>query len=328
MICLVDEPGSKTEEIELKAGRLWVQFFQPEGSFRFPAQRISSTLFKAMLIQRAEIEAISDELIRVALSRWVENDEGGKLKRDRHGVAKIHGVPGTMFALLGPIQDQRFLDSQNAALMKGSLGSKGIGNYLVGADQDRKSDLLATANEGMWREYTQRKESIADLVPSRVELSPLPGLHVVPNRWNWPLFHAENIRNDIASYEPIFSDESDLQFRNAARQSIRDKFEQDDAKKRGGTGGRHVEATGRAEEAIFEDIPVEELPSERADPASRVNAAQIVAAAGKHLGSNAERYFEVVARPGSTQKDAAKAASISDSMARRYQREMRKLLGG
>jgi hypothetical protein len=49
---------------------------------------------------------------------------------------------------------------------------------------------------------------------------------------------------------------------------------------------------------------------------------KIIAVANANLGPKAARYFEELARDA-TQKSAARAAGISDGMARRYQRRMR-----
>ena len=248
-----------------------------------------------MLVQREEIEAISKVLLRRGCLRWLVMCEDGKLKRDHEGITKIHGVGGAMLALLGPRQDQRPLDSLNAALKKGRPGSKGIGSYLVGADLDEQKDRTAFASEGAWRLYEKAKQPVAELVPPGSISPVLPGLRTVSNRWDWPLFHANNIRHDWAVHAPIFSDKSDLRFRNAARQSIRDLFEQGGAKKRGGFGGRYAKTAGteeaRAVHVSWDDLAEGEPQTGLAyeQPGSVEHIAQVASTA---IGPKAALYFK------------------------------------
>jgi hypothetical protein len=113
----------------------------------------------------------------------------------------------------------------------------------------------------------------------------------------------------------------------ATRDRYREIFEQRDAQKRGGTGGRHAKAAEGQKRPIivsFDDLRESEQPSAPVDPQSGL-AERIVAVAREHLGSKAARYFEEIAR-GATQQAAAGVAGISDRMGRKYQRQMRKLL--
>jgi hypothetical protein len=123
---------------------------------------------------------------------------------------------------------------------------------------------------------------------------------------------------------PIFAGDPDA-LPQAARDSYRNVLEQRDAKKRGGTGGRHEKAQERPVTVDFDDLRESELSSGPTGPQCGP-AERIIAVAVEHLGPKAARYFKELGRPDVTQKAAAKAAGISDGMARRYQRQMRRFL--
>lgn len=92
---MLDEPGTPTEQLELQARELVDRFLRTR---TLPVQRCPMELFEAMLMQRAEINMMLDELYRRACSRWLQKDEDGAIKRDREGIAKVHGVAGVVDA--------------------------------------------------------------------------------------------------------------------------------------------------------------------------------------------------------------------------------------
>lgn len=93
LLCLLDEPGTPTEQLELQARELVDRFLRTR---TLPVQRCPMELFEAMPMQRAEINIMLDELYRRACSRWLQRTRTVRSIETVKESPKSMGSPGSL----------------------------------------------------------------------------------------------------------------------------------------------------------------------------------------------------------------------------------------
>jgi hypothetical protein len=166
-------------------------------------------------------------------------------------------------------------------------------------------------------------------------------------RWDWTEFYREEMARVQAGLCVYFHPEIE-RLSSSAWGAYHDEFRERDALKRGGPGRKRTGSnrlatnepanSSKSESNNGQDLdrqPIvhSEFRDEKYGSAtetteqethSRLFTVRILHVAETKLGDKAKTYFEGLAQ-GLTQKEAAAAAGISDSMARRYQAKMRLL---
>jgi hypothetical protein len=211
-------------------------------------------------------------------------------------------------------------------------------------------DLQSDAVLKVQYEYHREKERLAAQLPV-FDVAPIVASFYVSTdlqgeRWKaWRSERPWRAREIILWLLPLFSQFDPVE---AARQGYRATFDKRRAKKRGGPGDRRGEADETEEEAVKHVQYVEDDTDEKdrapyfrtldpvtgAEPlrntpedsvAEKREMDRLIGLARAKLGTKAANYFRQLAA-GASQNDAARAAAVSDRMARKYETRMRALL--
>jgi len=222
-------------------------------------------------------------------------------------------------------------------LVKG-LGVERLTDY---ADSDPR-DLQQTALLSAGEQYNREMKEIEAMMPLDFELIPIGTSRISTElrgeRWDfWRAARWRFVQGMIIQLLPLVTARFG-RIRAASREAYRSEFEHRAAKKRGGRGGRHAKAAGTEQEAVkrrsLSDVAEESIalaPTTGAEKSpyeiaeEREAAQKIIETARAKLGRKAANYFRQLVAEES-QKDAAKAANVSDRMARKYEARVRALL--
>lgn len=204
-------------------------------------------------------------------------------------------------------------------------------------------DLRHEGVAGALEKVQRIKERFRKAFPKPLAFILTPELAYLPEcrRWDWPEFHREEMARVWAGLGVYFHEEIE-RLSAGAWQACHDEYRKRDALKRGGPGRRLPSANeaadineaksdgkqtrGERRRVIHQEFDDEEYVSSSAKPEPAAHFDQIARVARKHLGAKALTYFEERAK-GSRQNEAAKAAGVTDRMARKYQARVSELLG-
>lgn len=160
-------------------------------------------------------------------------------------------------------------------------------------------------------------------------------------RWNWPELYRDEMARVGGGLGVYFDNQVEL-LSGAAWQTYHDVFRKRDALKRGGPGRKPKKTKrnqaanepirdGGQESSIRRRVRHHEFIDEEnaeasATPEQAAQVKELLRTAKAHLSDKGARYFGEFAT-GATQREAAAAAGITDRMARKYEANLRKLLG-
>jgi hypothetical protein len=209
-------------------------------------------------------------------------------------------------------------------------------------DREDPSDLRHDAIVGALEKARKVETRLRGRFPKPLAFVITPELADLPEcrRWDWPEFYREEMARVWAALGVYFHEEIE-RLSAGAWQGYHDRVRKHEALKRGGPG-RKPPGTDKAAEVkgesdgkqtrgerrrvIHQEFDDKEYISASAKPETAAHFREIARVARKHLGAKAQTYFEERAK-GARQNESAKAAGVSDRMARKYQTRMRALLG-
>ena len=212
-------------------------------------------------------------------------------------------------------------------------------------DLEDPRDLRHEGVVGALEKVQGIKERFRKAFPKPLAFILTPELAYLPEcgRWDWPEFHREEMARVWAGLGVYFHEE--IERRSAgAWQACHDEYRKRDALKRGGPGRKLPSANeaadineaksdgkltrGELRRVLHQEFDDEEYvsPSAKPEPTAQLPWERIARVARKHLGAKAATYFEERAK-GARQNEAAKAAGVTDRMARKYQTRVSELLG-
>ena len=120
------------------------------------------------------------------------------------------------------------------------------------------SDLQQETLKGAFKQYRKERAEIATMMPSATDWPPLPfSTELQGERWEfWRRWRWPHVQGWLIQALPLLTSRFE-RLQEAARQERRAVWERRDAKKRGGTGGRHAKLHGtdqeRASECNFDE---------------------------------------------------------------------------
>lgn len=201
---------------------------------------------------------------------------------------------------------------------------------LIDFTSNDPADLQSDAVVYIEQEYNEQMRELASLLPPNFEVLPLEnslGVAAELRGERWEFLRTARrglVQRIILRLFPLVSGFDPAQ---RARDGYSRTFVQREAKKHGGTGGRHARAAGTVDPKAV-NVSFDEclnIPAASDLNSLGVDAERIMRIAKKRLGAKAVVLFKALAE-GKAQKDAAKAAGITDRTARNYLTKMRRLL--
>jgi hypothetical protein len=203
-----------------------------------------------------------------------------------------------------------------------------LADYVLTDPADLQGDAVLNVEE----KFKQYKNQAAIELPERIFFTPLKtssGVIAELQGDRWEFWKAERNRMMMDYLLQIMPLASGFNPVKVARDGYRATLSQRDAKRRGGTGGRHARARGTDTAPVVE-IEAETAPltapgstvEEQTD--ARIMAASCLRQAGKRWGLDGDKFLRALAE-GSTIEKAAAEAGISLRTANRWLRTLRDL---
>jgi hypothetical protein len=194
------------------------------------------------------------------------------------------------------------------------------------------TDLQGDSILKVGEKYGEKMRQIPRLLPSIFDFRPLEtplGVSTELRGERWSLVRGSRYSFGQRLILQLLPFVSGFDPAREARQGYRSTFGRREAKSRGGTGGRHARATGTEDPKVvhvsFEGCL--NVPARFDENSALLDAERIVNLAKKHMGPKSAVLFRSLAEgKGKTQKDAARAARVTDRTARNHLAKMRRLL--